>query len=173
MGGYIAQTLALRRPDLVRSLVLVGTGAGIPTHAPVPQPTLDVWLANAHLTPPEFARATMHLSFAPGWTDEHPDRYEEFLSARLEYPTPPECWRAQYDAATAWVLRGSPIEEITSPALVVHGDADRVVPLSNGEGIASRIPNARLHVVPGAGHYVLLEDPAGFNAAVVDFVATV
>ena len=172
MGGYIAQALALRHRHRVRSLVLVGTGAGVPTHEPVPDSTLSIWLANAHRPPPEYARETMHLSFAPGWTEEHPERYTQLLAARLEYPTPPECWRAQYDSASAWVLRGSPIEQIAVPTLVVHGDQDRVVPLSNGRGIASRIPGAELVVVPGVGHYVMLEHP-GFNDLVSSFLQRV
>lgn len=173
MGGYIAQTLALRRPDVVRSLVLVGTGAGAPTHEPVPESTLSAWLANAHLPPDRYARATMHLSFAPGWTEAHPERFEELIAARLEHPTPPEAWRAQYDAATRWIEAGAPVEEIRAPTLVVHGDADRVVPLSNGRGIASRLPGAELQVVAGAGHYVMLEDPERFNARVAEFLERV
>ncbi len=173
MGGYIAQTLALRRPELVRSLVLVGTGAGVPTHEPNPSATLDVWLANAGRPPEEYARATMPLSFAVGWAEAHPERYEEFVAARLEHPTPPECWRAQYDAATEWVLRGSPVEEISTPTLVIHGDADRVVPLPNGEGIARRVPGAELAILRGIGHYVMLERPGELNELAKNFLSSV
>ncbi len=45
MGGFIALTLALRRPELVRSLVLVGTGPGGPDHEPLPPETLEIWLS--------------------------------------------------------------------------------------------------------------------------------
>ena len=173
MGGYIAQMLALRHPDLVRSLVLVGTGAGAPTHERVPAATLDVWLANAHEPPETFARNTMFLSFASGWTDEHEDRYEQFLAARLEYPTPRECWRAQYDVATRFVESENAVERIAAQTLVVHGTGDRVVPFANGEALARRIPNARLEVFPGAGHYVMLEQPERFNEVVGSFLDSV
>jgi 3-oxoadipate enol-lactonase len=170
MGGYIAQTLALRRPELVRSLVLCGTGPGRPTHEPIPSKTLDLWLANAHLPPEEYARATMHLSFAPGWADANPDLYDELLAARLEFPTPPECWGAQYEACVRFVEAGAPVEKIGVPTLVVHGDADNVVPVSNGRALARRIPQAELVELPGHGHLALMEDPDHFNAAVIRFL---
>ncbi len=173
MGGYIAQTLALRRPDLVRSLVLVGTGAGVPGHAPVPQETLDAWLANAHLPGPEYVRATMHFSLAPGWTDAHEDEFEQLIAERIEYPTPPECWWAQYDACVRLIEAGLPIEGISVPTLVIHGDEDRVVPISNGRSIATRIPHAELLVLEGAGHYPYFEQPGPFYAAVRDFLERV
>ena len=94
MGGYIAQTLAVRYPELVERLVLTCTATGGPDFLPTPEATTAAWQANAGRTPQEFARATMPLSFRPGWTDEHPDEFEALLSDRLEYPTPPECWRA-------------------------------------------------------------------------------
>jgi 3-oxoadipate enol-lactonase len=173
MGGYIALTLALRRPELVRSLVLAATSAGGVGATPIPDSTREVWLANAHLPPPEYARRTMHLGFAPGWSDEHPDDYEAFLRARLEYPTPPEAWAAQYDAAQRFMDSGVPVEEIGVPALVLHGDADRIVPVENGRVLAARLPNARLVELPERGHLALLEDPDAFNRAVVAFLSEV
>jgi 3-oxoadipate enol-lactonase len=170
MGGYLAQTLALRHPQLVERLVLVCTGTGGPGFVPVPAATAAAWEASAGRTPQEFARATMPLSFRPGWTDEHPDEFEQLLADRLEYPTPPECWRAQYDACNEWVSRTSPIEEIAAPTLVVHGDADRIVPYENGVELARRIPGARFERFPGGGHLLFLESAERFNPLVAEFL---
>jgi pimeloyl-ACP methyl ester carboxylesterase len=171
MGGYLAQALTLRNPELVDRLVLVCTGAGGPGFVPTPRETTSAWEANSGRTPPEFARATMPLSFRPGWTDEHPDEFEALLADRLEHPTPPECWRAQYDACLDWVARVSPVEEIEAPTLVVHGDADRIVPYENGVELARRIPGSRLEAFPGAGHLLFLESPERFNPLVAEFLA--
>ena len=170
MGGYLAQTLAVRHPELVDRLVLVCTATGGPDVERTPNETAAAWLANADRTPPEFARATMPLSFRPGWTDEHPDEFEALLADRLEYPTPPESWRAQYDACLDWGARVTPVEEIEAPTLVVHGDADRIVPYGNGAKLARRIPGARFETFPGAGHLLFIEDAPRFNAMVASFL---
>jgi pimeloyl-ACP methyl ester carboxylesterase len=170
MGGYLAQALALHHPDLVDRLVLVCTGTGGPAVVETPKETSAVWVANAGKPPHEFARATQPLSFRPGWADEHPDEIEKLLRTRLEHPTPPECWRAQYDAARDWTSRTSPIEEIAAPALVVHGTADRVVPYENGVELARRLPDARLETFEGAGHLLFIEEARRFNAVVTSFL---
>jgi 3-oxoadipate enol-lactonase len=173
MGGFVAQLLTLSAPERVRSLVLVGTGPGGPEHERVPGETVKAWLANAGLPPAEYARQTMHLSFSPGWSEEHPERYEELLVARLEHPTPPECWLAQFEAANRFLDSGAPVEEIGVPVLVVHGDADRVVPVSNGHLLARRIAGAELALLPGRGHVVQLESPEEFNRVVDAFLERV
>jgi pimeloyl-ACP methyl ester carboxylesterase len=170
MGGFIAQTLALRRPELVERLVLVATSPGGPGSLPQPQATTDAWAAAAGLPPAEFARATAHLSFAPGWTDEHPGEYESLLASRLEFPTPPESWAAQYAACLAFDRDGVPIERIAAPTLVIRGDRDRIVDPRNSELIARRIPGARLETFAGCGHLTPLEAPTLFNATVLDFL---
>jgi 3-oxoadipate enol-lactonase len=170
MGGYIAQTIALRHPQLVERLVLICTGTGGPEYARLPAETRAAWDAYADRPPPEFARNTMPYSFAPGWTDEHQDEFEQLLRDRLEFPTPPEAWRAQYDACEAFVDRVSPVEEIAAPTLVLHGDADRVVPYENGVELARRIPAARFETFAGGGHLFFIEQHERFNDAVLEFL---
>jgi pimeloyl-ACP methyl ester carboxylesterase len=170
MGGYIAQTLAVRHPELVERLVLICTATGGPDFRQTPAETTAAWTANAGRTPQEFARATMPLSFCPGWTDEHPHEFEALLADRLEHPTPPECWRAQYEACLDWAARSTPVEQIEAPTLVLHGDADRVVPYENGVELARRIPGSRFEPFPGGGHLVFLEEAPRLNAVVASFL---
>lgn len=82
MGGFVAQRLAQRRPDLVDALVLVATTSGGPDAVGVPDETADAWRTHAAQLPDRFARATMPLSFAPGWAETYPDVFERWLAAR-------------------------------------------------------------------------------------------
>ena len=91
---------------------------------------------------------------------KHPERFEELLAARLEYPTPPEAWQAQRDACSRFLLDGVPPGPIDQPTWVVHGTLDRVVPLENAAAIKRRIPQATVTELPGR----LVATSAGSNA---------
>ena len=171
MGGFVAQTLALRRPELVDRLVLVATSPGGSEAQRQPRETARAWAAASGLAPEDYVRATWPLSWQRGWPEEHPAEYEDLFRARLEFPTPPECWAAQYEACRAYDVAGVPAEAIGASTLVVHGDDDRVVPYANGELLARRIPGAQLETFAGHGHLLALEDPERFNAAVLEFLA--
>lgn len=170
MGGYITQTLAQRHPKLVERLVLCATASGGPECLPVPPETMRVWASASRLPPAQQARTSMPMSFAPGWTDAHPREFEDILKLRLEYPTPIECWRAQFNACDDYFAEPPRAPQITAPTLVVHGTEDRVLPYANGELLARLLPDARLHRLDGIGHLPPLEDPAGFANLVRQFL---
>ena len=170
MGGYVALTLALARPELVRSLVLVGTGAGGPDRVPRPQEVRDAYAAAIGLPFDEYGRRTMPLTFSPGWTERNPEAFEEILAARLEHPTPDVTLDAHLRACYGFYGRGCEVERLDTPALVVHGDADVIVPVENGRALAARLPHARIVELEGRGHNVQLEDPATLNRLVLGFL---
>jgi pimeloyl-ACP methyl ester carboxylesterase len=63
------------------------------------------------------------------------------------------------------------LPSIAAPTLVVHGDADILVPTENGKLIASRIPGAELVLIPGAGHMLQADAGDAVRAAVLGFLA--
>ena len=93
------------------------------------------------------------------------------FAERLEYPTPPECWSAQYAACLDWTSRFTLLEQIDAPTLVVHGDADRILPYENGVELARRIAGARFERFEGGGHLLFLESPERFSPFVAGFLS--
>ena len=171
MGGYVALTLALAHPELVRSLVLIGTGAGGPDRVPRSAEVRKVFTDAIGLPPEEHGRLTAPYTFAAGWTERNPERFEEILAARLEHPTPDETIEAHVNACYGFYAEGCDVERIDVPALVVHGDEDLIVPVENGRMLAARLPNARYVELPGRGHNLPLEEPETINNLALDFLS--
>jgi pimeloyl-ACP methyl ester carboxylesterase/predicted glycosyltransferase len=72
----------------------------------------------------------------------------------------------EYDRAPVDAL----LERIRAPTLIIHGTDDQIIPFSNSEAIARRIPDARLVGLDGSGHGPQLRDPVKVNLLVDDFV---
>jgi len=170
MGGYIALTLALAEPELVRSLVLVGTGAGGPGRVPRPAHVQRAFTEAIGIPLADYGRVTMPYTFAPGWSEKHPERFEEILAARIEHPTQYSTLDVHAQACYAYYAAGPPVEQIDVQALVVHGVEDLIVPVENGRMLAARLPHSRLVELPDRGHNLALEDPETFNRLVLEFL---
>ena len=173
MGGYVAMTIALSKPDAVRRLVLAATGAGGPRRVPRPKHVADAFTWALRLPYPEYARKTMPYTFAAGWGERNPERFEEVLAARLERPTPYSTIDAHAEACYAFYRAGCAVEGIAAPTLVIHGAEDVIVPVENGRMLAARIPRARYVELGGRGHNLPLEDPGEFARTVLAFMPRV
>jgi pimeloyl-ACP methyl ester carboxylesterase len=100
--------------------------------------------------------------------NRHPERIEEDLVYRSKIPTQPRGYLGQLQAAMShdtW----DELATIAAPTLVVHGDADLLIPPENGRHLATRIPGARLVLVPSAGHMLQADASDAVRAAVLAF----
>ena len=159
MGGYVSLTLALARPELVRSLYLIGTGAGGPDRVPRPKHVREAYEAAVTLPVGEYERATQPLSLAPGWPEANSQRFEEILEARIADNGTLDTMWAHIEACYGYYDDGVKVERIEAPAFVLHGSEDVVVPPENGRMLAARLPNAQHEELEGGGHNLPLEIP--------------
>lgn len=156
MGGMIAQLVAAKAPDRVRSLTSIMSSSGAPD---LPGPTGELRKRLMQRRPANASRdhvvaETVMLLKLIGYPD--PARSEDDLRALAERAYDrgynPMGARRQLLAIIADASRTGRLKTINSPTLVVHGAADPLVPLACGEDCARLIPGARLEVIDAMGH---------------------
>jgi 3-oxoadipate enol-lactonase len=169
LGGMVAQQLAIRHPERVRSLVLGATHAGGPQlHWPDAE-VLRFLHKRLRMRPEEGAWSSVAFNYGEYCRREHPERIAEDVAQRLAHPFPEQAYRAQLWAGALHDTAGM-LHRITAPTLVVHGREDRMIPVENGRLLAERIPNARLLEVEDSGHLYPTEAPH-VDEAIADFMA--
>lgn len=158
LGGMVAQQVALRHPDRVRSLVLGATYAGGPK-ARRPDDSVLTFLRGRLLMPhAEAARRSVQFNYSDRGRAEHQERIEEDLAQRLAHPFSVRAYWAQlWAGATHDTYQRLP--GIAAPTLIVHGSEDRMIPVENGRMLARAIPHARLVELPRTGHLYATEVP--------------
>lgn len=168
MGGMIVQAMAIHHPERVLSMTSVMSAPG---------PNLgerDPDVLAAFSAPPATNRdeaAERHLAGLRAWGS--PACYDVERITADAHAAYDRCWDPEGRARQAMAVGSSPdrvegLKSLTVPALVVHGDADRLVPLEAGRATAEAIPGGRLEIVPGMGH----DYPPQYWPRLVELIAT-
>ncbi len=154
MGGMIAQTLAIRHPKRVRTLTSIMSTTGNPG---LPQATPDAMRVLLTPAPSDRERLIEHtvevwrVIGSPGFPfDEAMVR--DRAARGFDRGVSPEGQARQLVAILASGNRKPALANVRIPALVIHGDADPLVPIAGGRDTAEAIPGAELLVIEGMGH---------------------
>jgi 3-oxoadipate enol-lactonase len=169
MGGMIAQELALRWPDRVRRLVLLGTRPPSPEDSPAPAAVTASLLASPPPGVPlrRFLRDGWATVTAPGFAAAHRERIDEMAASIARRPTPRFALLDQARAIAAW-SGAHRLGALTVPTTVVHGTDDPLIPVRNGMRLAQLVPGARYVELPHVGHLVPYEAPDAVERIVRD-----
>lgn len=167
MGGYVVFEMARQAPGRVRALGLLATRASGDT---VEQQRTRLKLAEQvrrdGLQP--LVEAMVPKLLTPATRSARP-AVACALIEEIRRNTP----EGVADALAAMAHRAdhtARLPSLTCPALIVAGAEDAVISLAHTTEMAQRLPNARLEVVPGAGHLVHLEQPESLDGIVERFV---
>jgi pimeloyl-ACP methyl ester carboxylesterase len=174
MGGYVAQQVAVERPELVRRLILVGTGPRggegmaqldpevAPLFGKVYDPQDLMWLP---------------IFFAPSEESQAAGRrFLERTRARTDRDVPVSQATVAAHAAAAGEWGASApgsldyLTKITRPTLVVNGSNDIVIPTVNSYILQQNLPNAALVLFPDSNHGSQFQFTQRFNRYVTDFL---
>jgi pimeloyl-ACP methyl ester carboxylesterase len=167
MGGAIAQELAISRPDLVRSLVIVGSWAYSDR---LFRTFIESSAYFAGIADDDRKFLTYFLASTYSRAVFEDGRIDAFCEAMLNNPYPQSTEAFQ---RTARAVLGHDTRDrlgaIARPTLVVYGEEDVICPPRHSREIATLIPGARLIGIPAQAHQPFQEDPAAFNETVLRF----
>jgi 3-oxoadipate enol-lactonase len=165
MGGFVAQALALRAPEMLSSLTLCHTACRMS----IPPDILEARVAALASAPmEEYGRMVASQALAPGALPALHD-WLVGLVAKNDRET---YRRVLVEGLAAFDLEAE-VGRIRIPTLVLVGELDRIIPADGGRELARRIVGAEIVDIPGVGHIGYAEKPATFNDAVLGFLRKV
>jgi 3-oxoadipate enol-lactonase len=172
LGGMIAQIIALKYPEAVKSLLLNATAAQFPAKA---KHLVQTWLRMLNETVSLETR--IREGFLWGYTNEFFEDDETVMASvnlAIDHPYPLSAkgFAGQIAALMKHNTR-SQISQISAPTLVLMGKDDIFIPIEFSEELAVRIPKARLVILERGGHNCWMEFPELFNQAVMQFLEEV
>jgi len=166
MGGMVAQELALRHANRVRSLTLGATYCGGPgSRLMDPADFGGLVEAMASGDRDRVVRAMWELNLSPAFREDE-SRFGAFAEMATALPSRRETVRFQMQAIAGHDTSAR-LAELEPPTLVVHGTEDRVLNVVNGRLVASLIP-ARIELLEGVGHMFWWEQPQRSAALLCD-----
>ncbi len=168
MGGAASLGVAIKRPELVDKMILLGSAGRHRPKAGEKSQALQT------LQDYEYGRDRM-VSIVRSLTNDSFEVSDELIEYRLKITARPEVMRA-YQATMQGVKENgmyyedADLKGVRHPTLLIHGKNDKVVPSADSWEIHNLIANASLYVLPNCGHWVMLEYPEEFTAVSLRFL---
>jgi pimeloyl-ACP methyl ester carboxylesterase len=169
MGGYVALALMALAPERFRALMLMDTRATADTPEAATNRELLASAVEATGRTEPVIDAMLPKLFSPHTGRNRPDRIEQ-VRAMME-KNPARGVVGALRGLAARPDRTAALAGIAVPTLVLVGAEDVITPPAESRAMAEALPDARLVVVPEAGHVAPLENPAASDAAILEFLA--
>ena len=173
MGGMVAQAMVQMEPQLVRKMIITGTGpAGGEGISQVARVTYyDMLSGLLTFQDPKqflfFTRTPSGIEAGKAFLERLKERTED-----RDKDISVSAFIAQLQALRAWGQEApADLSVIKQPVLVVNGDDDRMVPTINSHNLARRLPNSQLIIYPDAGHGGAFQFHADFVRSTLEFLA--
>ncbi|UUX92434.1 alpha/beta fold hydrolase [Methanoplanus endosymbiosus] len=163
MGTNIALEMAIKYPEILKSLILYAADCG-GKEALMAGPDIYEMLADTSGTDQERGMRLLGLLFPERWFEEHPDIMSYFPV--VTETISPEVVAMQYKAMEIWNGADSKLHEIDNPVLIITGTEDILTPPENSVMIAEKISGSWLIRLKDSGHGAMYQYPENMASAV-------
>lgn len=172
LGGFVAQDIVLKEPDLIRKLILAGTGPaggeGIEKVGPVSRPLIIKGMLT--FRDPKYYLFFTSTPNSRRAAKDFLERLKERKAGR-DKPITIGAFLRQLKAIKAWGQQApQDLSTIQKPVLVANGNQDIMVPSSNSIDLARRLPNAELVLYEDAGHGGIFQHHEAFVRKALAFL---
>lgn len=157
LGSFVALGVAVRHPDLVARLILVGAGSTFPEEARPAFANMASLVETGGLS--AVAPVALRRIFTEEYLESHPEAAQE--RAEVLENADPEVFVAACRALQS-VDFTEGARGLTVPTLIVVGDQDQATPPSMASALDHLLADSQLVVLPGIAHAPQLQDPTGF-----------
>jgi pimeloyl-ACP methyl ester carboxylesterase len=168
MGGYVAQELALKYPERVNRLVLMGTGCGGTEGIPARPEALRA-LTDMSGSIAEVLQRVISVLVPADWSRDH-GGYLESVLMRAAAPPDRASLARQERAMDTWRGTCERLAQLRAPTQVLAGTADEVLAPANALMLVNRIPGAWLAQFPDGGHGMQYQYPGEIAATIRAFL---
>jgi pimeloyl-ACP methyl ester carboxylesterase len=170
MGGYVALSIAVRYPERLRGLVLINTRASADTADAARGRETTAKEIEATGRSEAAVSSMLGKLFAPGSAERQAEHIERI--GQVMRRTRPRTVVAALRGMATRPDRTADLARITVPTLVLAGSDDQLIPPLESRRMAEALPNARLVMVPDAGHMAPLENPVAVDEALHAFLGS-
>jgi pimeloyl-ACP methyl ester carboxylesterase len=175
LGGMVVQVMALKRPALLRRIILTGTGPEGGVGVAMDRPELLKIFVDQNMP---MSEKLLKLFFETTETSQSAGRrFVERLARRTrdkDTPATAEAAGAQLAAMAKWAKSGgkpyADLKKITQPVLVTNGNNDTMIPTVNSFTLSEHLTNAQLIIYPDSGHGALFQHAGAFTSHVSKFL---
>ena len=171
MGGLITQLLALDYPQRIKSIALGCTTHGGKKAISADKKVMQLLAKTADpaILPQDSLREKVKVLYSPEFIKKYNKVLDGIVSMGLQHYPTPQGAAGQMKALSYFNARER-LVNIKCPALVLTGDQDQMMPPENSYLLASKIPDARLHIIKGAGHSFFQENSEETLRILTDFI---
>lgn len=157
LGGGIVLDFALKYPEKLKGIILIGTGARLRVH---PQ-ALEMFR--------QMAEGEIESKFEPWAFAEHTPAHILAEGEKEWSMTSPKVRYMDLKACDQFDIMEE-VEKIRLPALIVVGTKDRLTPIKYAEYLHKKMKEAKLEIIPEVGHMLMLEAPEPLSLAIINFL---